>query len=132
MSFKKITGIPLDPSQEGFNTHVGWLCITSEHTIGMLKGRLQILRSIPMVIMNRTTSLRRILRLIDCCIIIHNLLINAGDNKIPADWQDDEDVMDVDVGQYVGETSFWNRIGNSAPNDARRQLCYKIYLDTRA
>jgi DDE superfamily endonuclease len=131
-SFEKLTGISLDPNQEGFNTHVGRFRIMSLHTIGMLKGRFQILQSIPMVINNSSNSLRHILRLIDCSIILHNLLINAGDNEIPADWHDDEDVMDVDVGQDVGESNSSNRIDINAPNDAQRQLCYKIYLDTRA
>jgi DDE superfamily endonuclease len=49
-SFKKLGGQQLDPNQEGFNTHVGKLRITSEHTIGMLKARFQFLRSIPMLL----------------------------------------------------------------------------------
>jgi DDE superfamily endonuclease len=49
-SYKKVAGQTLHEHKEGFNTYVGRLCISFEHTIGMLKGRFQFLQLIPMVI----------------------------------------------------------------------------------
>jgi DDE superfamily endonuclease len=77
ISFKKLARQTLPDDQEGFNTYMGRLRITSEHTIGMLKGRFQFLRSIPMLITNSPNSLRCILWVIDCCIILHNLLVDC-------------------------------------------------------
>jgi DDE superfamily endonuclease len=51
-SFKKLARQTLPEYQEGFNTYMGRLRITSEQTIGMLKGRFQFLRSILMLITN--------------------------------------------------------------------------------
>jgi hypothetical protein len=56
-----------------------------------------------MVIDNKSSTIRRVLRVVDCCIILHNLLNNVGDNEIPEDWRNDDDIMNEDVGQFVGE-----------------------------
>jgi DDE superfamily endonuclease len=42
-SFEKLSRESLSKEKEGFNTYVGRLRITSEHTIGMLEGRFQFL-----------------------------------------------------------------------------------------
>ena len=92
-SFKAPRGHELTEEQMKFNTHLGKLRVTSEHTIGMLKGRFPLLRSIPMVIDNSKKSVRRILKYIDCCIILHNLLIELKDEP-PEEWADSEDLLD--------------------------------------
>jgi DDE superfamily endonuclease len=65
--FKKLALETLPDDKEGFNTYMGRLHFTSEHTIGMLKGHFQFLMSIPMID-NGSTSLRRILRY--CALLI--------------------------------------------------------------
>jgi hypothetical protein len=46
-----------------------------------------------MIIDNSTSSLCQILHVIDCCVIIHILLVDAGENTIPEEWRDDDNVM---------------------------------------
>ena len=39
----------------------------------------------------------RILKYIDCCVILHNLLIDLGtDGDLENRWTDEEDILDVD------------------------------------
>jgi hypothetical protein len=111
------------------------LRVLSEHTIGMLKGRFPFLKSIsPMVIDNSKKSVKRILRIIHCCVILHNLLIYTGD-EIPSDWieiddsdeDNDSDDECSDVGLEVGE---YNMIdGVSKDNDDRRQRCMEYFIN---
>ena len=83
-SFKAPRGHSNTAEQAKFNTQIGRPQITPEHSIGILKGRFLWLRSIPMVVTNNPRSMRRILKYIDCCIILHNLLIGYDDD-IPED-----------------------------------------------
>jgi hypothetical protein len=132
-SFVCPKGHKLPERQEQFNTLLGRARVLSEHTIGMLKGRFQILKSMPMVINNSKKSVKRILRIIDCCVILHNLLIDTGD-IIPPDWiekeQDDSDEEDddcSDVGTEIGEYNMINQVQNG--NDDRRQRCMDYFTD---
>jgi DDE superfamily endonuclease len=126
-SYKKLYKQTLPNDNEGFNTYMGKIQITSEHTIGMLKGRFQFLRLIPMIIDNSPNSIRHILRVIDCCIILHNLLVDVGDNIIPEEWCDDNDVINDDVGVYIGEHDFGANIETNQPNVSRREICFTYY-----
>jgi DDE superfamily endonuclease len=110
-SFKKPQGTELSPEHEHFNGYLAKLRITSEHTIGILKARFPFLRSIPMKITDERKSLKSVLRMIDCCIILHNLLIdfNKDEDDIPDDWieddssdvdRDDQDDIANDIGEY--------------------------------
>ena len=132
-SFVCPKGHKLPERQEQFNTLLGRARVLSEHTIGMLKGRFQLLKSMPMVINNSKKSVKRILRIIDCCVILHNLLIDTGD-IIPPDWiekeQDDSDEEDddcSDVGTEIGEYNMINQVQNG--NDDRRQRCMDYFTD---
>jgi hypothetical protein len=51
-SFKAPKGHALQPDEEKFNTILGKLSVTSEHTIGILKAHFPFLHSILMVIMD--------------------------------------------------------------------------------
>lgn len=120
-SYKAPRGHALSKDQEAFNTSLGRIRVTSEHTIGMLKARFPILRSLPMRITNNKNSVRRIIRIIECCIILHNILIDLKDN-IPDDWYEDED-NDSDIANEVGEYTFSSPFLDTHPNDERRQRC---------
>jgi hypothetical protein len=110
---------------EEFNTHLGKLRITSEHTIGMLKARFPFLRSIPMVINDHKTSMRKVLRVIDCCIILHNLLIDLVDD-IPKHWYEEDDIIDdEDFNAELDELV--SPINANCPNDTRRQRCMNLF-----
>ena len=80
-SFKAPRGHDLPRDHEKFNTVNGRLRVTSEHTIGIWKGRFPWLRCIPMVITEDSRSLKRILKYIDCCVIMHNLLLSWKDES---------------------------------------------------
>jgi len=132
-SFKCATGHKLPIVEETFNTLLAKPRCISEHTIGMLKGRFQILKSIPMKITEKKKSVKRILRVIDCCIILHNLLIDRGDDEIPEDWLDDEDEDEEEedpdesnVGILIGEYEFGNPI---VQDDERRKRCMDYFKD---
>ena len=100
-AFKTPQGTTLTPCQESFNTEMGRLRVTSEHTIGILKARFPFLRCIPMVITNKKKSVRRILQYVDCCIILHNLLIESDEEDDPQEWLElDDDVSEI--GAAVG------------------------------
>ena len=86
-----------------------------------------------MKITEQKKSMKRILRVIDCCIILHNLLIDRGDDEIPADWLDDEDEEEGDddddegnMGNLIGEYDFGNPI---VENDERRRRCMDYFKD---
>ena len=119
-AFKKPAGRVLPREEERFNTLLGRLRVKSEHTIGILKGRFQFLTMIPMIITSKRNSLKRILRFIDACIILHNLLIEVGDVDIPEEWL--AAVREAaDVGEAIGEFDYARDIFDYHENDERRQ-----------
>jgi hypothetical protein len=141
----------LNTGQETFNTLMARPRITSEHTIGMLKARFPFLRSIPMVITDKPRSVKLILRNIECCIILHNMLIDAEATEsevLPREWYepgDDPSAIDARSNDDAGDSRGRNdesennsnmamelgEVGYSQPflpqhdSDERRQRCYK-------
>lgn len=125
-SFKCHRGHQLSPQKERFNTHMGKARIISEHTIGILKGRFPILRSIPMVVKKEKKAMKRILRTIECCFILHNLLIDAGDDDVPPEWADSDDDASH-IAEAVGEYDFAAPIIDEDQQDERRQRCMEYF-----
>jgi hypothetical protein len=119
-SFRAAQGHALEPDKEKFNTILGKLRVTSEHTIGILKARFPILRSIPMKITDSRKSLIRILRVIDCCVILHNLLIDCHD-EIPPRWLLDIEDDASEVGAALGEYDMAAPILEVHDKDERRK-----------
>jgi hypothetical protein len=115
-AYKCPNGHSLNMDQSLFNTHLGRIRITSEHTIGILKGRFPWLKSIPMVITERASSVRKILQYIDCCIVLHNLLIE--NDEIPDDWCDTDDISLLDFTDKLNDPIE----GNSPPDERRRAV----------
>ena len=64
--------------------------MTSEHTIGILKGRFSWLQLIPMVITEDQQSIKKVLKVIDCCVILHNRLLSWKD-EVPEEFVEEED-----------------------------------------
>ena len=89
-SYRKAKGELLEADHKKFNTKLAKLRIRSEHCIGILKGRFPWLRSIRMKVTDDPKSMRRILRLIDATVILHNMLIEfrEADRK---EWIDTDD-----------------------------------------
>ena len=127
-AFKAIRNHPLTPQQEAFNTILGRARVSSEHTIGMLKARFPILRSIPLKITDKRNSVRRILRLIQTCVILHNLLIDCND-EIPELWFDEFDDDASDIAQQIGEDHLSAPFHVDDRDDARRQRLFDHYND---
>lgn len=113
-SFKAPRGHQLPVDHEKFNTCLGRYRVTSEHTIGIWKGRFPWLRCIPMVITDDKRSVKKILKYIDCCVILHNLLIKWKDEP-PEEYFDNEEIDD-DFDDMLSATLQLN-----ASNDERRQ-----------
>jgi len=89
-SYRKAKGELLEADHEKFNTKLAKLRIRSEHCIGILKGRFPWLRSIRMKVTDNPKSMRRILRLIDATVILHNMLIEFREEDQDS-WIGDDD-----------------------------------------
>lgn len=61
------------------------LRIISEHTIGMLKGRFQWLKSILSLLIEGEETTIVIVKYMECCMILHNLLGTSLD-EFPEEW----------------------------------------------
>ena len=127
-SFKKPFGEEIPEEHERFNKLLSKVRMRSEHTIGILKGRFPWLRSIRMKITTKKRSLRRILRLLDATIILHNMLLTFKENMDVTDWidKDKDDISDYDAeGREEDMSELTKSIPEWMPNDARRsQLLY--------
>jgi len=95
LSFRKGKGETLVEDHEKFNTRLAIVRIRSEHCIGILKGRFPWLRSIRMKVTDNPKSVKLILHLIDATVILHNMLIEFGEEE-KEEWIDYEDFSDYD------------------------------------
>lgn len=81
-SFKKVTGQSiLVSTKEFFNTQLGRLRVKSEHCIGILKNRFPAVRRNNIRVRGKR-DIKRLLQLVDCAAILHNILLDVGD-EIP-------------------------------------------------
>ena len=122
-AFKKPTGMEILQQHQLFNDHMAKLRIISEHTIGILKGRLPWLRSICILITDKIESLEKILHYIDAKIILHNLLIELNEKEDP-DWIDLEefsDIYDAERAPYKAESDLNKAVRRDDPKDERRK-----------
>jgi hypothetical protein len=93
-AFKKPINQQMPAEHEEFNTILSRPRVIIEHVNGMLKSRFKFLTLIPMVLKDRH-SLQQILKHVDACIILHNMLINLKDD-IPDSWYEGDDVSEID------------------------------------
>jgi hypothetical protein len=92
-TYKKPVGAPIPPENEQFNTKLSRPRVTSEHTIGMLKGRFPFLRSIRMQLTGKR-SFKKILRLISVCVVLHNFLVGNREDDLD---EDGDDLSEIDA-----------------------------------
>ena len=122
-AFKKAQGQVLCDDHEKFNTIVARCRIWSEHTIGILKGRFPWLRSIQNKITEDPHSIGVILKYIEVCVILHNMLV---EESIPGEWWADmEDFDPVEICDDELNTP----LRTGAANDERRQQLLRYVLD---
>jgi len=97
-AFKKGANQDMSYEHEQFFHKLSTLWIRSKHCIGILKGRFPWLRGIGMKANDKASSVRRIVRLIDATIILHNMLIEFGEEENTA-WIDEKDFSDLADGE---------------------------------
>jgi hypothetical protein len=89
-SFKKMPGTGYLPRDEKlFNTLLAQVRIASEHCIGILKGRFGCLKRNNIKLKKGKREVKKLVRMIGACIVIHNLMINYDDDVIPQEWYDE-------------------------------------------
>jgi len=129
-AYVKPRGTVLEWDQDHFNTAMASPRVLSEHCIGLMKGRFPWLRSIRTRIDGKK-SLKYIIRMIDVCVILHNLMINFGE---PEEWDYSEDVSDIDDAERapsgLHEMDELNQpIPDAAPKDLPRQQLTNNYIN---
>ena len=112
---KWVGGQAIDCEEQIFNNDLASPCVSSEHTIGMWKGRFSWLCSIHMKITSSKTSVQCILTHIEASIVLHNYLIEEHDNVLE-DWRDDSDISDVDDA-LSDDDELNNVVKRLCPND---------------
>jgi hypothetical protein len=87
-AYKKPVRSQLSAENERFNTTLSKARVVSEHCIGILKARFPILRSIRMKLVEDTKeyNMRKILKMIETTIILHNFLMMENDHNEADDW----------------------------------------------
>lgn len=139
-AYKALPGCtePVDPDERLFNKVISKPRVSSEHVNGMWKGRFPWLRMIPMRIKGKKT-LKNVLKYIHCTAILHNLLIDYGDQHMEC-WEREEDKLsdiadperapsddDDDIYTSHEELMLNSEVPEDAPKDYRR-MTIKEYL----
>jgi hypothetical protein len=131
---------PENPDECKFNSIISEPRVSSEHVNGIWKGRFPWLRNIPNLIKGKK-SLRAVLRYIHCTVILHNLLIEYGDEHMPS-WKkkedevsdiaepSEEDVDDDDEEMLPEERMLYEDVPENAPKDWRRDTVKEYLRET--
>ena len=129
-AYKNPPAQPIPPDEEKLNTRLAKGRITTDHTIGILKGGFPWLKEIPMRITNEKKSIARILRYIDCCIILHDVLIAKNDTDEEQPWINEEDISDIDDEKWALTAYNMSHmpLKLGCTKDERRSRL-KVYLD---
>jgi hypothetical protein len=126
-AFKKPVGVPMPPTKTGFNALVAKPRVTSEHTIGILKGRYSFLHSIRLRLTEDKESMAKIQQYFAVAIVLHNLLIG---------WHDDE--WEVEVGDNAesttteldAENKLNHPVADGSTNDTRHKQLFSYFLQS--
>jgi hypothetical protein len=125
-AFKKPNGCNLPREHENFNTCLSSARVISEHTIGIWKARFPWLRNIRMRLTEDPESMRCILQVLECTVILHNFLIQENEDDVPDDWLNDTDTFHLDP------TDELNRdIPEEAPKNSRQMMLMTLINDNR-
>jgi hypothetical protein len=84
---------------------LAYLRIAAEHAIGMLKGRFQSLKALRFLYQDEAKMIT-IIKHVECCIILHNLLIN---DVIPDTWKDftDDELLELALERMRQQTEMF-------------------------
>ena len=126
-AFKKQTSeAELSGHRAFFNTVLAQVRISSEHCIGMLKGRFRCLKRNNIKLKKETKEVKELVDLIGACVVLHNLLINYEENNIPSSWYD-EVVDDIDWTLYDEEEEDIAEVTDD--NTERRKYVYNSIIN---
>ena len=102
-SFKKDAAhAELEANKEYFNTCLAQVRISSEHCIGILKGRFRCMKRCNIRLKKSKEEVKELVDLIGACITMHNLLINYDETEIPKSWYDNLE-SEIDWSMYDEE-----------------------------
>ncbi|KAG7343879.1 DDE superfamily endonuclease [Nitzschia inconspicua] len=94
-AFKKFPRKQVPEDKQKFNSKLSKLRPVSDHCIGSLKGRFPWLRRIPLRITEDVGSIVTILRVVDATVVLHNMLIEFGEEE-QEDWINFDEFSDID------------------------------------
>jgi hypothetical protein len=121
-AFKKPKDRVIPEKHVKFNEKLAKMRIISEHCIGILKGRFPWLRSIRLTVTDNKRSLKKILQMLEATIILHNMLIEIGEEDRD-EWIDHDDFSDMDDAErapHLPGDALFEAIPDGSPKDERR------------
>jgi hypothetical protein len=127
-SFKKFPGAASLPrDQENFNTLLAQVRISSEHCIGILKGRFQCLKRNNIKLKDSPKEVKELVDLIGACIVIHNLLINYDEDTIPKKWYTQ---MEEEIDWSLFDENDQNISNVNKERASRRKIVFDSIINT--
>lgn len=121
-SFKSLPGQALGPHKEFFNKGHAAPRVVSEHCIGILKNRFPCLKNINIDV-NGRQGLKKIMDLLTCCCILHNIFIDCDDD-IPKEWYEN-----IDANHYWTSDEDDSTVMNGTIEMFdRRDAVYRAYI----
>ena len=125
-AYKKPNGCDLPREHAIFNACLSKARVVSEHTIGIWKARFPWLRNIPMHVTENARSLKRILHVMECTVILHNFLIMENEPEVPQEWLNNNDLVHLDPNDELNQ-----EIQDGEPKDKRRTSIMNYLNETR-
>ena len=117
-AYKAQPGFVQDRDEQKFNTCLASPRVISEHVMGVWKGRFPWLRKIRMLVTDEKKYLKRILRYINATVILHNMLIDFGED-ISSFLGETLSAID-DAGRLPEEEILYEPVPEGAPKGTRR------------
>jgi DDE superfamily endonuclease len=131
-TYKAPTGGLLVGSKKRFNDVLSSPRVISEHVNGILKGRWCWLKGIPNILNEDVESMKRIMRLIDVTVILHNFLIENNFSDDESFFFDEDELMiDGDNESVLGEDDELNQPINPEDPSALRREQIRAYLSEK-
>jgi hypothetical protein len=100
-----VRGIRLPQDQHDFNQAVSAVRVANEHTIGILKNRFQVLKTLPIRVTEENVSIVCVVDYIEACCVLHNILLDLSVDENDMEWYD------------VGDQENNNNVGIVVEND---------------
>ena len=124
-AFKKPVGVGMPSAKAGFNTLLAKPRVTSEHTIGILKGHYPFLRPLRFQLTEDKETMAKIQQYVAVAIILHNLLIGWDDTE----WEQQEGdtrsiTTDLDEDNELNQP-----VADGSTTDTRRKQLYSYFLE---